>query len=62
MNKKKSAVAMARKMVILAWLNEEIRSGVGSNFFHDDYNTTLLPVYGNSVDPESVVVEKGVVK
>jgi polar amino acid transport system substrate-binding protein len=44
---------------LLAWLNEEIRSGVGGNFFHDDYNVTLLPVYGNTVDPESVVVERG---
>jgi polar amino acid transport system substrate-binding protein len=48
--------------VLLEWLNEEIRSGVGGSFFHDDYNVTLIPAYGNTVDPESVVVEKGVVK
>jgi polar amino acid transport system substrate-binding protein len=47
---------------LLSWLNDEIRSGVGGNFFHDDYSATLLPVYGNSVDPESVVVENGVVR
>jgi polar amino acid transport system substrate-binding protein len=47
---------------LLDWLNKEISSGVGPNFFHDDYRATLLPVYGNTVDPESVVVEQGVVK
>ncbi|MDR3170377.1 MAG: cysteine ABC transporter substrate-binding protein [Treponema sp.] len=47
---------------LLDWLNEEIRSGVGSTFFHDDYKATLLPVYGDTVDPESVVVENGVIK
>jgi polar amino acid transport system substrate-binding protein len=47
---------------LLDWLNEEISVTVGPNFFHDDYNATLLPVYGSAVDPESVVVEQGVVK
>ena len=46
---------------LLDWLNEEIGTRLGDNFFHDDYNATLLPVYGGSVDPESVVVERGVV-
>ncbi|MDR1957281.1 MAG: cysteine ABC transporter substrate-binding protein [Treponema sp.] len=46
---------------LLDWLNQEIRSGVGPNFFHEDYRATLLPVYGDTVDPESVVVEQGVV-
>lgn len=48
--------------VLLDWLNEEISSRLGDRFFHDDYQATLLPVYGNTVDPESVVVEHGVVK
>ncbi|GHV84511.1 amino acid ABC transporter substrate-binding protein [Spirochaetia bacterium] len=48
--------------VLLDWLNNEISSQLGDTFFHDDYNATLLPVYGGSVDPESVVVERGVVK
>jgi polar amino acid transport system substrate-binding protein len=47
---------------LLDWLNEEISSRLGDRFFHDDYQATLLPVYGSSVDPESVVVERGVVK
>jgi polar amino acid transport system substrate-binding protein len=47
---------------LLDWLNNEITSGIGDNFFHDDYKATLLPFYGNAVDPESVVVEHGIVK
>jgi polar amino acid transport system substrate-binding protein len=47
---------------LLDWLNDEIRTKLGDNFFHEDYKATLLPVYGNSVDPESVIVEHGVVK
>jgi polar amino acid transport system substrate-binding protein len=47
---------------LLDWINDEIANKLGGTFFHDDYNATLLPVYGSSVDPESVVVEKGVVK
>ncbi|GHV84334.1 amino acid ABC transporter substrate-binding protein [Spirochaetia bacterium] len=42
---------------LLDWLNDEIKNKLGDNFFHDDYQATLLPVYGNTVDPESVVVE-----
>jgi polar amino acid transport system substrate-binding protein len=47
---------------LLDWLNNEIKDGLGDNFFHQDYQATLLPVYGNSVDPESVVVERGIVQ
>jgi polar amino acid transport system substrate-binding protein len=46
---------------LLEWLNNEIKTGLGSTFFHEDYNATLLPVYGDNVDPEAVVVENGVV-
>jgi polar amino acid transport system substrate-binding protein len=47
---------------LLAWLNDEITGKLGDAFFHEDYKATLEPVYGNKVDPESVVVEKGVVR
>ena len=47
---------------LLDWLNNEISAGLGATFFHDDYKATLAPVYGNTVDPESVVVEQGKVK
>ncbi|GHU44947.1 amino acid ABC transporter substrate-binding protein [Spirochaetia bacterium] len=47
---------------LLNWLNNEIKTTVESDFFHKDYQATLAPVYGSTVDPESVVVERGIVK
>jgi polar amino acid transport system substrate-binding protein len=47
---------------LLDWLNNEIKTGLEPTFFHQDYTATLLPVYGDKVDPESVVVENVVVK
>ena len=44
-----------------AWLNEEIVTLGKEKFFHADFEATLKPVYGDSVDPESVVVEGGVI-
>lgn len=44
---------------LVEWLNEEIKTLGKENFFHNDYDATLLPVYGDAVDPESVVVEGG---
>ncbi|GHV25897.1 amino acid ABC transporter substrate-binding protein [Spirochaetia bacterium] len=48
--------------VLLDWLNNEIKATVEDDFFHKDYQATLAPVYGTTVDPESVVVERGIVK
>ncbi|QEH68237.1 cysteine ABC transporter substrate-binding protein [Cellulosilyticum sp. ST5] len=47
---------------LLNWINDEIKALAKENFFHSAYEATLLPVYGDSVDPESVVVEGGEVK
>ena len=47
---------------LLDWINNEIKSLADENFFHKDYDKTLLPVYGDSIDPENLVVEGGVVK
>ena len=47
---------------LLNWINDEIKALAKENFFHADYEATLLPIYGDSVDPESVVVEGGEVK
>ncbi|MDR0663280.1 MAG: cysteine ABC transporter substrate-binding protein [Spirochaetaceae bacterium] len=44
------------------WINHEIQNNLGDRFFHDAYDAALRPIYGNTVDPESVVVEKGVVR
>jgi polar amino acid transport system substrate-binding protein len=48
--------------VLLDWLNNEIKTVVEDDFFHQGYQATLAPVYGNTVDPESVVVERGIVQ
>ncbi|MGC4018250.1 MAG: cysteine ABC transporter substrate-binding protein [Muricomes sp.] len=47
---------------LLDWINEEIKSLAGEQFFHADYKETLEPVYGDEVDPDSLVVEGGVVE
>lgn len=47
---------------LLNWINEEIKSLEAEQFFHEDFNETLAPVYGDSVDPENLVVEGGKVE
>ena len=44
---------------LLNWINEEIKSLANEQFFHAAYEATLRPVYGDSVDPENLVVEGG---
>ncbi|MDL0087893.1 cysteine ABC transporter substrate-binding protein [Campylobacter gastrosuis] len=44
---------------LLDWLNNEIIELGKENFFHKDYDATLKSVYGDDIDPESVVVEGG---
>ncbi len=46
---------------LLNWINEEIEGLADEQFFHKAYEETLAPVYGDAVDPESLVVEGGVV-
>lgn len=46
---------------MLDWINDEIDKLGDENFFHKDYEETLKPVYGDEVDPDEIVVEKGVV-
>lgn len=45
---------------LLNWLNDEIKALADEQFFHADYAATLASVYGDSVDPDSLVVEGGV--
>lgn len=47
---------------LLNWINEEIKALADEQFFHADYESTLLPVYGDSIDPENLVVEGGIVE
>lgn len=44
---------------LLTWINNEIESLADEQFFHADYDATLKSVYGDSVDPENLVVEGG---
>lgn len=44
------------------WIDEEIKALAEEEFFHKDYEATLKPVYGAEVDPESLVVEGGVIE
>lgn len=44
------------------WINEEIVTLAEEKFFHKDYEATLKPVYGEEVNPDSLVVEGGVVE
>lgn len=46
---------------LLEWINKELESLGKENFIHEAYDATLKPVYGDTVNPESVVVEGGVV-
>ncbi|MBE2983862.1 cysteine ABC transporter substrate-binding protein [Campylobacter sp. RM9344] len=44
---------------LLEWINNEIAELAKENFFHKAYDATLKPIYGDSVNPESLVVEGG---
>ena len=46
---------------LLNWLNDEIKALGEENFFHADYEATLASVYGSAANPDSLVVEGGVV-
>jgi polar amino acid transport system substrate-binding protein len=41
------------------WLNDVISRRIEDDFFHKDYEVTLRPFYGNTIDPETVVIERG---
>ena len=47
---------------LLNWLNDEIKTLAKDKFFHKDFDETLKSVYGDSIDPENLVVEGGVVE
>ncbi|QAY63105.1 transporter substrate-binding domain-containing protein [Xylanimonas allomyrinae] len=44
---------------LLDWLNEEITTTLPDDFFLQDYEATLAPVYGDAADPATIVVERG---
>lgn len=45
---------------LLNWINDEIRALADEQFFHADFEATLKTVYGESVEPDNLVVEGGV--
>ncbi len=44
---------------LLDWINNELTTLGKENFFHKDYDATLKPAYGDTVNPEDVVIEGG---
>jgi len=44
---------------LLKWINDELTTLGKEKFIHKAYDETLKPVYGDSIDPESVVIEGG---
>ncbi len=57
------AAAVAKgNSTLLDFLNEEIETLGQENFFHKDYEETLKAVYGEDTNPDSMVVEGGVVE
>lgn len=42
---------------LLTWLNTELDTLTAEGFFKANYDATLLPVYGDSVDPASVIIQ-----
>lgn len=47
---------------LLTWVNTELETLGKENFIHKAYDATLKPAYGESIDPEAVVVEGGKLK
>jgi len=47
---------------LLDWLNETIKSLGEEQFFHNNFEATLKAVYGDSVEPDNIVVEGGELK
>ena len=53
-----AAVAKGNE-TLLSFIDDEIVALADENFFHAAYDKTLAPVYGNDVDPDTLVVEGG---
>ena len=55
---------MSKKINYKNWgkIERGIKGLADEQFFHTDYQETLLPVYGDTIDPENLVVEGGVIE
>ena len=47
---------------VRAYIDEEIKTLAAESFFHADFDATLKDVYGEAVNPDSLVVEGGVIE
>lgn len=47
---------------LLDWINTELETLGKENFVHKAYDATLRPVYGDSINPEDIVIEGGKLK
>ncbi len=57
------AAAVAKgNSTLLDFLNDEIATLGEEQFFHKDYDETLKAVYGEDTNPDSMVVESGIVE
>ena len=45
---------------LLDWINDEIKALGEEQFFHEAYEQTLAPVYGEAADVDNLVIEGGV--
>lgn len=43
---------------LLNWLNEEITQLKTERFFHQAYETTIAPFYGEGINPDNIVIEE----
>ena len=54
------AVAVQKGNIdLLNWINDEIKELGKENFFHEAYKATLEPIYGDTANPDSIVIEGG---
>lgn len=47
---------------VRAYIDEEIKTLAAESFFHADFDATLKDVYGEAVNPDSLVVDGGVIE
>jgi polar amino acid transport system substrate-binding protein len=44
---------------LLDWINQDLATLGKENFVHQAYDATLKPAYGDSLNPEDIVIEGG---
>lgn len=44
------------------WINQELETLGKENYVHKAYEATLKPAYGDTINPEDIVIEGGKLK